>query len=84
MFWDVITLRAYQAYFHANVFAPSGVTDPTLVHATDDALAYNFPASGKGWDSGDLTTMAGGADWHMTVDDDLQRDGHVPGAPARS
>ena len=51
--------------------APSGVTDPTLVHEPDDALAYNFPVSGAGWNSGDLTTMAGGAGWHMTIDDVL-------------
>ena len=71
VFWDVITLRAYQAYVHANVFGPSGVTDPTLAHETDDGLAYNFPVSGHGWNSGDLTTMAGSAGWHMTVDDVL-------------
>ena len=70
-YWDAITLNLYQNYVHANVFAPSGVTDPTLVHATDDALAYNFPVSGNGWNSGDVTTMAGGAGWHMTVDDVL-------------
>jgi CubicO group peptidase (beta-lactamase class C family) len=69
--WDVATLSAYQAYVHANVFEPSGVTDPTLAHETDDALAYNFPVSGNGWNSGDLTTMAGGTGWHMTVDDVL-------------
>jgi Beta-lactamase len=71
-FWDLTTLSAYQTYVHANVFAPSGVTDPTLAHETNDALAYNFPVSGNGWNSGDLTTMAGGTGWHMTVDDVLK------------
>lgn len=70
--WDASTLSACQTYVHANVFEPSGVTDPTLVHETGDALAYNFPVSGNGWNSGDLTTMAGGASWHMTVDDILK------------
>jgi hypothetical protein len=28
--------------------------------------------SGNGWNSGDLTTMAGGTGWHMTVDDVLK------------
>jgi CubicO group peptidase (beta-lactamase class C family) len=69
--WDVATLSDYQNYVQANVFAPSGVTDATLVHEPDDALAYNFPVSGAGWNSGDLTTMAGGAGWHMTIDDVL-------------
>ena len=69
--WDVATLSDYQTYVQANVFGPSGVTDATLVHEPDDALAYNFPVSGAGWNSGDLTTMAGGAGWHMTIDDVL-------------
>ncbi len=67
--WDSITLLAYQAYVKANVFSPSGVTGPTLSHEPVDALAYNFPVSGNGWNSGDLTTMAGGAGWHMSVDE---------------
>ena len=66
--WDSITLQAYQAYINANVFSPSGVTGATLYHEPADALAYNFPVSGHGWNSGDLTTLAGGTGWHMTLD----------------
>ncbi|MBV9607735.1 MAG: beta-lactamase family protein [Solirubrobacterales bacterium] len=66
--WDVITLGAYEAYVANHVFGPSGVSGPTLNHQPADALAYNFPVTGTGWNSGDLTTMAGGAGWHMTVD----------------
>ncbi|MBV9275103.1 MAG: serine hydrolase [Verrucomicrobia bacterium] len=66
--WDSITLQAYQAYVNANVFSPSGVTGATLYHEAADALAYNFPVSGHGWNSGDLTTLAGGTGWHMTLD----------------
>jgi hypothetical protein len=67
--WDAITLAAYESYAAARVFSPSGVSGPTLTHQPLDALAYNFPVSGSGWNSGDLTTMAGGAGWHMTVDE---------------
>jgi CubicO group peptidase (beta-lactamase class C family) len=67
--WDAITLKAYQSYVHLNVFAPAGVVDGSLVHQPADALAYAFPVSGNGWNSGDLTTLAGGAGWHVTVDD---------------
>jgi len=67
--WDAVTISAYEAFVNANLFAPSGVTGPTLYHEPADALAYNFPVSGNGWNSGDLTTMAGGAGWHMTVDE---------------
>lgn len=70
--WDAVTITAYEAYLAANVFGPSSVTDPSLAHETDDALAYTFPVSGNGWNSGDLTTMAGGAAWHMSVDDILK------------
>ena len=67
--WDWITLSAYQAYVNADLFTPAGVSGPTLTHEPADALAYNFPVSGNGWNSGDLTTMAGGAGWHMSVDE---------------
>jgi CubicO group peptidase (beta-lactamase class C family) len=67
--WDLVTLAAYQAYVEAEVFSPSGVSGATLSHEPLDALAYDFPVSGPGWNSGDLTTMAGGAGWHMTVDE---------------
>lgn len=67
--WDRLTLTAYQGYVDANVFAPAGVSGPTWSNQSGDALAYNFPVSGKGWNSGDLATMAGGAAWHMSVDE---------------
>ncbi len=66
--WDVATLQDYQNFVQANVFRPSGVTDATFVHEPNDALAYNFPVSGAGWNSGDLTSIIG---WHMTVEDVL-------------
>ena len=34
-----------------------------------DALAYSFPVNGAGWNSGDLSTMTGGAGWHMSADE---------------
>ena len=48
------------------------VTGPDFTHDAADALAYNFPVTGNGWNSGDLTTMAGGAGWHMSVDELLR------------
>ena len=56
----------------SRVFAPAGVTGPDFTHDAADALAYNFPVTGNGWNSGDLTTMAGGAGWHMSVDELLR------------
>lgn len=67
--WDIVTLLDYQAYCTANVFGPGRVMDAGLAHEDGDVLAYPFPVTGNGWNSGDLTTVAGGAGWHLTVDD---------------
>ena len=72
IFWDLITIRAYGSYVASQVFAPAGVTGPDFNHDAADALAYNFPVTGNGWNSGDLMSMAGGAAWHMSVDDLLK------------
>jgi CubicO group peptidase (beta-lactamase class C family) len=66
--WDSVTIQAYQEFVEANVFSPAGVTGATLLHEPADTLAYNFPVSGNGWNSGDLTKFAGPAGWHMTLD----------------
>lgn len=67
--WDAVTLAVYEAYVARAVFGPAGVSGPSLKHQPANALAYDFPVSGHGWNSGDLTTMAGGAGWHMAVDE---------------
>jgi hypothetical protein len=72
IFWDLITIRAYGSYVASQVFAPAGVTGPDFNHDAADALAYNFPVTGNGWNSGDLMSMAGGAAWHMSVDELLK------------
>jgi len=72
IFWDLITIRAYASYVASRVFAPADVTGPDFTHDAADALAYNFPVAGNGWNSGDLTSMAGGAAWHMSVDELLK------------
>ncbi|HEY5197576.1 MAG TPA: serine hydrolase domain-containing protein [Solirubrobacteraceae bacterium] len=69
LFWDAVTIKAYVQYVQQHVFQPSGVSGPSLDHPAPDALAYTFPAGSHGWDSGDLTTMSGGAGWHMSVDE---------------
>jgi len=54
------------------VFVPAGVSGPTLDHPGNDALAYSFPVQAAGWNSGDLSTVSGGAGWHMSADDLLK------------
>ena len=65
--WDSITITTHVNWVTSNVFAPAGVSGPTLDHPAGDALAYAIPPEYPGWDSGDLTTMVGGAGWHMTA-----------------
>jgi CubicO group peptidase (beta-lactamase class C family) len=67
--WDFVTIAAYKTYVEDHLFTPAGVSGPALTHASSDALAYSFPASGPGWDSGDLTSLVGGVGWHMSVNE---------------
>lgn len=71
LLWDLITVTAYKQYMAEHVFGPAGVVGPTSDHPDPDALAYTFPVNGHGWNSGDLTSVLGGAGWHMSVDDML-------------
>jgi CubicO group peptidase (beta-lactamase class C family) len=68
-FWDLGTIQSYANYVRDHVFTPAGVSGPGLDHPNPDALAYTFPVSGNGWNSGDLSTVSGGAGWHMSPDD---------------
>ncbi len=67
--WDYVTIQSCVQYVHDHVFKPAGVSGPSLDHPAPDALAYGFPVSGNGWNSGDLSSVMGGAGWHMSVDD---------------
>ncbi len=75
--WDYVTIEAYAKYVRDQVFAPAGVVGPTLSHGFTDALAYGFPPLTKGWNSGDLKTVSGGAAWHMSVDELLSVMSHL-------
>jgi hypothetical protein len=67
--WDCSTITAYTAYVANEVFGPSGVGGPDFTHDAADALAYDFPVTSNGWNSGDMTYMVGGAGWHMTLNE---------------
>jgi len=66
--WDFATINAYAADVAQHLFQPAGVSGPAFTHPNTDALAYSFPP-GAGWNSGDLTSDAGGTSWHMSVGD---------------
>ncbi|MCZ6603959.1 MAG: serine hydrolase [Alphaproteobacteria bacterium] len=72
LIWDYVTIQAYDQYIQDKVFDPSGVGSGSLGHPASGTLAYTFPANGSGWNSGDLSSMAGGAGWHMSTNDVLR------------
>jgi CubicO group peptidase (beta-lactamase class C family) len=73
--WDCATTAAYASYVASYVFAPASVTGPGFTHEAADALAYNFPVKGKGWNSspsGELAHLAGADGYHMSVNELLR------------
>ena len=70
--WDLVTCTAYSLYVATHVFAAANVTSASLTHGDGMALAYFFPITGHGWNSGNLLTVSGGAGWHMSVRDLLK------------
>ena len=69
--WDAWTIATYENYVEANVFAPAGVSGPSHQKTANPARAYPWPVAGAGWNSGDLASMAGGAGWHMSINEIL-------------
>ncbi len=68
--WDAVTLYHYKNFMQTHVFSPSGVQDADFDHIPGEkkALAYKFPAGNSGgWDSGDLSSVAGGAGWRLST-----------------
>jgi CubicO group peptidase (beta-lactamase class C family) len=73
--WDIISVNAYKTFVQAKVFTPAGVFNASFQPLANypNALAYKFPIMNEnGWDSGDLTSMAGGAAWRLSVNEVLQ------------
>ncbi len=66
--WDMLTVNAYRNYVQAKVLTPAGVGGAGFAPAAGGALAYRFPHLNQGgWNSGDLSTMSGGAGWRLSV-----------------
>lgn len=66
--WDAVTLYHFTNYMQANVFGPAGVSNVKYSPSGAGALAYAFPhTGGAGWDSGDLTAVAGGAGFRLST-----------------
>lgn len=76
--WDAITLYHYRSYCQNNLFTPAGVSNVGFVPTGTSALAYQFPHKNKkGWNSGDLSTVAGGAGWRLSTKELLNVLNHV-------
>jgi CubicO group peptidase (beta-lactamase class C family) len=72
--WDAVTQYHYKSYMQERVFGPAGVNNAGFAPRGDNrALAYRFPHGGrKGWESGDLASVAGGAGWRLSTQEVLQ------------
>ncbi len=68
--WNAVSLAAYVDYMETHVFGPAGVSNPTLGKQAGTARAYTINGGGS-WNTGNLSDWAGGAAWHMSVDEVL-------------
>jgi CubicO group peptidase (beta-lactamase class C family) len=68
--WDAVSLYHYRNYMQTNVFTPAGVNNVGFepIPGGKNALAYKFPHNNeKGWNSGNLASVAGGAGWRLST-----------------
>jgi len=68
--WDAVTLYHYRNYMQTSVFTPAGVNNVGFepIAGGKNALAYKFPHNNeKGWNSGNLASVAGGAGWRLST-----------------
>jgi len=69
--WDALCVGFYRDYMQDHVFEPAGVNGAGFVPlpaAANGAVAYAFPNVGEhGWNSGDTSTVAGGAGWRLSI-----------------
>jgi CubicO group peptidase (beta-lactamase class C family) len=80
--WDAVTIKSYKQYMQDKVFTPAGVVAagfaPTYYYK--NALAYKSSYAlnvEPGWNSGDLTTVAGPAGWRLSTKELLNVMNHV-------
>ena len=73
--WDALTVAWYKVFMQVIVFTPSGVANADFEPEpiTKNALAYNYPHNNQdGWNSGNLSSMSGGAGWRLSVTEVLK------------
>ena len=80
--WDAVTIKYYKQNMQDKVFTPAGVVAagfaPTFYYK--NALAYKSSYAlntEPGWNSGDLTTVAGPAGWRLSTKELLNVMNHV-------
>jgi CubicO group peptidase (beta-lactamase class C family) len=69
--WDDKTYDNYETYVRKTVLIPSNANQAKLLRSQENALAYNQPPTEPGWNSGNLSCLAGAAGWNMTVNEVL-------------
>ena len=79
--WDASTISQYKTYVQDKIFTPAGVANASFAPtAGPRALAYKGPYALNqegGWNSGDLSKIAGGAAWRLSTKELLNVMNHV-------
>ncbi|WP_243074329.1 serine hydrolase domain-containing protein [Microbacterium sp. SS28] len=67
--WSALSVQGYHDYVQQNVFAPVQITGAATTSDPGNALAYQWPMPGAGWDSGDLSETSATTGWHLTANE---------------
>ena len=69
--YDYVTIGFFRRYTQDNIFTPSSVAAVSFapVPFKTDALAYSSTIDASGWSSGNLSSMAGGAAFRLSINE---------------
>jgi CubicO group peptidase (beta-lactamase class C family) len=78
--WDAVTILHYRKFLQDELFTPAGVRNAGFIPSSGGkrALGYKYPhGNDKGWDSGDLSTVAAAVGWRLSLKELLDVAHHV-------
>ena len=67
--WDALAIQGYHDYVQQHVFAPAQISGAATASVPGNAMAYQWPMPGAGWDSGDLSPTSATTGWHLTANE---------------
>ena len=78
--WDALSIAWYKSFMQTYIFTPAGVANADFAPSSSakNAYAYKFPHNNQdGWNSGELSSMSGGAGWRLSVNEVLNVMNHA-------